>query len=404
MKVLISTDFYINNLGGVTTSILALCAGLRSQGHSVKVLTLSDHRESYRDGDDCFISSVPAYYAPDMRITLDLNDPLIDELIQWRPDIIHVQSEASALLMAKKIQKECNVPLIMTCHTDYAYFVLGNLKNLPPVKTVSSDAGRLFYSSAFKIIVPSRKALNFPFLQAFRERMVVVPNGIELEKHQKALSVEEKEDLRRALGIAKDRKILAAITRISKEKNIQELIGYLPDLLKKVPDATLLIVGEGPYRKHLEDLAEELGVCDRIVFAGRISAQDVWRYYAIADIFVSASVFEVHSMSYLEALAQGLPLLCRQDEALDGVLEHGYNGFAYTSQDEFTDYACRILKDDGLRKSLSSGSLRIVQRFSAQAFAASALRVYEDTIREWHSETAQSGQPVSRLKALLERL
>ena len=109
-------------------------------------------------------------------------------------------------------------------------------------------------------------------------------------------------------------------------------------------------------------------------------------------------------MSYLEALAQGLPLLCRQDEALDGVLEHGYNGFAYTSQDEFTDYACRILKDDGLRKSLSSGSLRIVQRFSAQAFAASALRVYEDTIREWRLETAQSGQPVSRLKALLERL
>ena len=120
MKILISTDFYINNLGGVTTSVLALSAGLRAKGHEVKILTLSDHYESYKDGDDYFIRSFPAYYAPDMRMSISLNDPLISELIEWNPDIIHVQSEASALQMAIKISKQCGIPFIMTCHTDYA--------------------------------------------------------------------------------------------------------------------------------------------------------------------------------------------------------------------------------------------------------------------------------------------
>ncbi len=59
MKILISTDFYINNLGGVTTSVLALGHGLRILGHQVKILTLSNRNESYKDGDDYYVRSFP---------------------------------------------------------------------------------------------------------------------------------------------------------------------------------------------------------------------------------------------------------------------------------------------------------------------------------------------------------
>ena len=93
MKILISTDFYINNLGGVTTSVLALSRGLRILGHQVKILTLSNRNESYKDGDDYYVRSFPAYYSPGVRMSVALNDPLLEELIEWHPDIIHVQSE-----------------------------------------------------------------------------------------------------------------------------------------------------------------------------------------------------------------------------------------------------------------------------------------------------------------------
>ena len=111
------------------------------------------------------------------------------------------------------------------------------------------------------------------------------------------------------LGIADEEKILVTVTRLSKEKNIEELIDYFPALLEKDPDIKLLIVGDGPDRKHLEKLTSKYHLDEKVIFVGRQSAKDVWRYYDLADIFVSASTFEVHSMSYLEALALGLPFL-----------------------------------------------------------------------------------------------
>ena len=117
---------------------------------------------------------------------------------------------------------------------------------------------------------------------------------------------------------------------------------------------------------------------DYILFTGRIPAEGVWRYYAAGDVFVSASVFEVHSMSYLEALANGLPLLCRADDALIGVLEHNRNGLIYHSKDEFVHFAYQLLSDDSLRKDMAHASYQKAEDFSSDAFAASVFRVYEE--------------------------
>ena len=386
MKVLISTDFYKNNLGGVTSSVLALCAGLRHYGHEVKVLALSENTRSYQEGDDYLLGSIPAYYAPDMRLGFNIHDPLIKELIQWQPDIIHVQSEGSALTIAKKIQKEVNAPLIMTSHTDYAYFVFGEFKNKALIEKISALVGELFYQPAYKIIVPSKKALSFSFLQPYKDRLIVVPNGIELEKYQKTLSEDEVKQLKKDLGIPSNNRIISAITRLSKEKNIQELIDYLPDLLEVSPDITFMIVGDGPYRTNLETMVEKIDLQEHVVFTGRVPFNDIWRYLAMSDIFVSASVFEVHSMSYLEALAQGLPLLCREDDALDGVLEHGINGYVYNAKEEFVEYGNRILKDDGLSRKLKEGSMQKASTFSSEKFAEAMIAVYEDVIKQWNEE------------------
>lgn len=394
MKILIATDFYIHNLGGVTTSILALCAGLRKLGHEVKVLALSDRYESYRDHDDYFIRSFPVYYAPGMRMTLSFNDPLIEELIEWGPDIIHVQSESSANHIANKIQKKLNIPLIITCHTDYAYFVFGKNKEQAFNRKVAEYPGWFVYHSAFRIIVPAKKALHFSFLKQFSDRMIVLPNGIELEKYQLTLSPAQRQEMLKELGIDDNRKLLVSITRLSREKNIQEIISYLPALVEKVPEATMLIAGDGPYEKELRTLVSELKLEDHVIFAGRIASQDVWRYYALSDVFVSASLFELHSMSYLEALAQGLPLLCRADEALDGVLKHGYNGYIYNTAEEFTEYASRILTDDKLHNEMSSASLETVKHFSSDVFGQSAAKIYENVIAEWqkHLEEHQESK------------
>ncbi|MCR4632710.1 MAG: glycosyltransferase [Erysipelotrichaceae bacterium] len=382
MKILISTDFYMHNLGGVTTSVLALTKGLRCLGHEVKILTMSENNSSYSQGDVFAIRSFPAYYAPDMRFSLAVNDPLIERLIQWRPDIIHVQSEGSALLFARKIQRRCKIPLIMTCHTDYAYFVFGEARKRPLIKAFTVVSAAAVYYPASRIIVPSKKALHFPFLQTFKDRLLGLPNGIDIKHPDRVLSSHEKTVMKGALGIRYGQKVLAAVTRLSKEKNIQELIGFLPALLEKEPETVLMVVGDGPYEKKLKELVRKLSLGQHVIFAGRIDADEVWRYYAISDVFVSASLFELHSMSYLEALSLGLPLLCRDDEALDGVLIDGYNGMRYRTRKEFVEKARKILRNDGLRNKMSQASLKKAKGFTCESFAANALKIYEDTIRD----------------------
>ena len=386
MKILIATDFYLNNLGGVTTSLLALCSGLRRQGHDVRILTLSGNGQSYRDGDTYFIGSFPAYYAPDMRMSVRFNDPLLKELMQWRPEIIHAQSEGSAFSFSRKIQKTCNIPLIISCHTDYAYFVFGDLRNVPLIQRFSTAVSRFVYRHAYRIIVPSRKSFTFSFLQPFKDRMIVLPNGIESRKHQNSLSESERRKMRKELGIRDEDKLLVAITRISREKNLQELITFLPSLLERVPEAILLIVGKGPYKKKLERLIVKYRLQDHVIFTGPYPAEEIWRCYALGDVFVSASLFEVHSMSCLEALANGLPLLCRKDLSLDGVLEDGSNGFMYETEEEFTDRASLLLNDDQLRNKMGETSKQKAFDFSSDHFASAALKIYEDVIRDWNTE------------------
>ncbi|MBR0420169.1 MAG: glycosyltransferase [Erysipelotrichaceae bacterium] len=382
MKILICTDFYKNNLGGVTTSLLALSCGLKKLGHEVKILTLSADNCSYREKEAYYIASFPANYAPGMRMSFEFDDPLIDQLIQWQPDIIHVQSEATVFLMAKKIAKKCHKPLIMTCHTDYAYFLVKEKKDLFIFKAIAYFLGKLVYGPAKVLVVPSKKACGFSFLQAHKDKMYVIPNGIQLENFTQRLSMKQRQELKKRYGIKNEAKIMTAITRLSKEKNISELIEYLPDLLKEIPEAVLLIVGEGPDRKRLEKRVEQLQLQDHVVFSGYIAADDVWAYYDLADVFVSASVFEVHSMSYLEALALGKPLLCRKDEALDGVLEDHENGFIYQNKQEFVQYAKILFNDEEVRKQMGLNSLEKAKQFSAESFGQNAVALYESVIAE----------------------
>ena len=185
-----------------------------------------------------------------------------------------------------------------------------------------------------------------------------------------------------SLGIDDNTKLFVCISRLSKEKNIRELISYLTKLHKEYQDVKLLIVGDGPDKNHLEKMVAKFNLRDSVIFTGRISSDEVWKYYAISDIFVSASTFEVHSMSYLEALASGLPLLCRYDEALKGVLESNINGFIYQNKEEYIKYAYKLLTKDNLRSNMSKNSLKRGEMFTTKSFATSIIKVYKEALKQ----------------------
>ena len=147
-----------------------------------------------------------------------------------------------------------------------------------------------------------------------------------------------------------------------------------------MPEAQLLIVGDGPDRKRLEKFCGRCGLSKCIRFTGRVEPDHVYRYYALGDVFVSASTFEVHSMTYLEAMACGLPLVCRNDPCLKNVLEDGENGFIYNTEQEFVNAVSKILSDRQLWEAMHNSALEKVKDYTDTRFVEHTIALYEKTL------------------------
>ncbi len=381
MKILIASDAYKKQTNGVTNMVVTLADELRRRGYPVKVLALSDTLESFRDGDDYYISSFSSPVYPDARQSLVWRNRYLRELKRWNPDIVHIHTEFSASRMAKMVAHATHTPFVMTAHTDYGKFVQPVLHSRRLIHAVIKLWSFFAYHNAKVLTVPSEKGRDITDGYRLNCPVVVIPNGIRLEKFRRELGAEERAALFAKHGLRDNGKVLVAVSRLSREKNLEEIIGYMPDLLREDGEVQLLVVGDGPDRVHLEKYARELGLDGKVVFTGRIPPDEVYRYYRLGDLFVCASNFEVHSLTYLEAMTCALPLLCREDPCLADVMEEGKNGYTYRTEREFIDHALRILHDGALRAALSEGALRKSEDFSERRYADRTLALYEKILQ-----------------------
>ncbi len=377
MKILLATDSY-KQINGVSNSVGLLAQGLRERGHEVKVLSLSENHKSYREGDDYYIGSMDAMIYPDLRFSLARADELIDRLVEWHPDIAHIQTEFSANFLAMKIVKKCDIPYVMTAHTDYEEYFKSKNVNATLARAMIKNFERVVYGKADTLIVPSYKIQELVEIYKVRCPVVVIPTGIELKNYPEM--THGKEQLLQKLGIKNNGKVLVCVSRISKEKNIGELIDYMPALLRKDPEITLLIVGGGPYLDKLREKVDRLELNDSVRFAGMIPSDEVYKYYRVGDIFVCGSTFETQGLTYVEALANALPLVCREDKCLINIIEQGENGFTYTNEEEYVAHILTILSDRALQKKMSTASVGKSYAFSKEVFISSVEQLYLDVI------------------------
>ena len=122
---------------------------------------------------------------------------------------------------------------------------------------------------------------------------------------------------------------------------------------------------------------------EHITFVGFVKPEETYRYYKLGVEFLSASTFEMHSLTYLEAMACGLPLICRNDPCLQDVLTDGFNGYIYNTQEEFTEKALKLLQNESLRKEMAKNSLQRSMEFSEDALADRMLNLYSEICEEY---------------------
>ncbi|MDO4474695.1 MAG: glycosyltransferase family 4 protein [Eubacteriales bacterium] len=375
MKILITTDWYVPAVNGVVTSVLNLEKELRKKGHEVKILTLSQNRHSHVSGHVTYIGSVGAgKIYPNARVRIAVRSKYVTEIMEWQPDIIHSQCEFSTFLYARHIAKVLNIPIVHTYHTVYEdythYFSPFGIIGKKAVRTFS----RWCADSCEVIIVPTEKVKELLESYGIDAEIQVIPSGINLDKFNPKRI--EKDCLRNEIsGISEEDFVCVYIGRLAKEKNIDELITMHHDM--KEPNVKLLIVGDGPDRENLEKLVEKYGMTDCVIFTGMVSPKDIEKYYKLGDVFVSGSTSETQGLTYVEALASGLPVVCRQDKCLDGVIEDHFNGYQYTDSEEYQKWIFMLLKDAEFRETMSYNALLSSKKFGSDCFVNAVEELYE---------------------------
>lgn len=375
MKILITTDLYTTKTNGVVTSVKNLSRELTERGHEVRILTLSDSVHSHRDAEVTYIRSIPFAVYPDVRMPTSYHHALIDDLIAWSPDVIHSQCEFFSFQYAKRISKHTGAPIVHTYHTLYEQYVT---YVFPSQRLGAKAVGFLSRKRLKKVshlIAPTEKVEKTLQQYGIDREISVVPTGISLEQHKEPLSPEARFEKRRSLGIGDDCLVLINLGRLGTEKNLDEVLDYFAAAASRRQDLRLLIVGDGPAREDLEKQAVRLGVEDRVTFTGMVPPSEVQHYYKLGDVFVSASTSETQGLTYVEAAANGLPLLCRQDLCLEDVLIPGVNGYAYTSQEAFLQ-GLEQVSDAEWRKDAGRRSKEIAAAFDTEAFGESVEAIY----------------------------
>ncbi len=396
MKILLTSDWYKPIVNGVVTSVVNLKKELEERGHEVKVLTLSPTYQSYRKEGVYYVKSLNLEMIyPNARAVLPHVEGLIQELIDWKPDIVHSQCEFMTFSYAVKISKKCKCPLLHTYHTiyeDYIHYLPGGLSSYKFgaafEKKVVAQFSKSILNKTDQVIVPTEKVERILEKYEVEEPISVIPTGIDLKNFRNRMSKKECENLKKQWNIPLENKVLVSVGRLAKEKNLEEILNYFARLVYEggKEDLTLLIVGDGPDRERLEKIGEKLSLKGRVIFTGMVNPQDVRIYYQLGDVFVCASNSETQGITYIEALASGRPALCRKDECLNQVITDGYNGFQYETYEYFKMHLEYILENEARRLEMGLRAKETAYLYSTWNFCTMAEQLYKEVLKRQETE------------------
>ena len=238
------------------------------------------------------------------------------------------------------------------------------------MKSISRHVNTMTYLGEF-----TRNAISKSVTKVAAQSMVKVAPGIDTDH----FSPQDARELRNELELT-EKKVIVSVGRLVHRKGQDVLIEAMPAIIKEVPEAHVLMIGEGPYRSYLENRVKALGLQERVTFIGRIQYADLPRYICAGDLFVMPSRsrlagLEVEGLGivYLEASACGLPVIAgNSGGAPDAVLD-GETGLVVdgTQKTDVAAAVVQLLLDPDRSKAMGiAGRQWIIQEWRWEIWSA----------------------------------
>lgn len=391
MKIAIFSDTYIPDINGVATSTRILRNELVKRGHDVLVVTSELPSDSdYQDDPSENILRVPGLEIQKLygyRACNIYSFKGMRELKNQGIEIIHTQTEFGIGIFSRIAGEALNIPVVYTYHTmwaDYSHYVTPVKSNAVDglVKKVISRISKLYGDTCTELIVPSVKTKEALEQYGIDKHMHVIPTGLELQRFDP-----NRENKELSIRLIKEydlegKFVITFLGRIAKEKSIDIIIEAIKELVTIRQDFKCLIVGGGPSVKELQDLVHSYQLDEYILFTGPKEATLVPAHYHISNVFVSASLSETQGLTFIEAMASGIPVIARRDKNLEDVIIHERNGYFFEETKELTTLLNKVMDSD--LHEMEKNAYHDAMRFSSEVFGEKVLEVYQEAILHKH--------------------
>lgn len=394
MRIGLFTDTFPPDLNGVANSTHILFQQLKAHGHDVYVVCTrkgtgwAQWNESH---DVLRLAGVKFKHLYGYAVTTPWHVNALNEIRALNLDVIHVQTEFGVGIFARTCSRTLGIPLVSTYHTsyeDYTHYIniLNSDRLDERMKSAVGWFSKFMSDTCVEVIAPSKKTHDLLLSYHVNSDINIVPTGLDLNQfHPSNQPPGKTAEIRRAYGYTADERLVIYVGRIAEEKALDLVIDGFHLAEAEGCKLHLLIVGGGPDMERLQKYTEEKNM-HSVTLAGPKPADEVADYYRSADFFVSASLSETQGMTFVEAMAAGLPLLARKDSVLDELLVDGKTGWYFSDASDLAKKLFQLeqLPEEQL-KAMKEAALQQIKPLSAEVFYEKALQVYEKAINSYRN-------------------
>lgn len=385
MKILLATAYDYPHLGGLSVHLTTLKSGLESRGHEVHIVSFTDVPKWKKDG----IVRGPAFLLNKMkkgsgyvwtlkRRKEQLEMLIKEEVARGEYDLINAQDVYTTFAALP-----AGIPVVSTVHGYLTYEGISKgtvIEGSPEAIELMADELASYKATREVITVDTRIKEYIQKEAGVSGNMI--KNFIDVESFKP--ESERRDEFREKYGFAKDDLIFFVPRRLTKKNGVIYPILSLPAVLEKFPKARVVFAGTGEMMDDMKAKAAELGVTDRVTMVGAVDHTDMIEYYALCNIALvpsiySAGVEEATSISALEAMGSGAPLIACAVGGLKEIIVDGEDGLLVEEQNpkELSDAMIRLLADPEEGQRLAdTARAKIVAEYSHFAAAEKYEAIY----------------------------
>lgn len=373
MRIAIVCEVYLPKIDGVVRRTMHLIQELRKAGDEVLVICpqVPSDRSSPVPMVEFESFSCPCY--PEYHIGR-ADHSLVAKLIRFQPDIIHYLNPFAFGFQCAGILGRAmpQLPTLFSFHTLYGEFVR-RYAGLRPLSALLWWLTKQYHNTADCNLTVSASMVDDLKRRGF-ERVSLWPPAVDSEAFSPSKASLEMRC--RLSGNHPECPLILSVSRLAPEKNV----GLLADIMDRVPNARLAIVGDGPDREKLERQFSRLSV----TFPGYLSGSELASAYASSDVFLYASETETMGNVILEAMASGLPVVAAAAGGVRSLVSPGRTGFLFLpgSAKDGAAYVRQLVDQADLRERLAKNSFEEAGRQTWSDAASVVRQYYEQTIRE----------------------